>query len=93
MAGWAADCVVLTAPADLGQKLGDHKSILCFLDMLAECPPPEVIDFLDFLVRTLETRYIFSHPVGSGFVRNSLPEMGVILAVEGADIVSQRCVF
>ena len=93
VAGWATDRVVLAAPADFGEKLGDYEPIWGLLDMLAERPPTEVIDLLDVLIRTLESRHVVNHPVRRGFVRDGLSEMGVVLTVERFDIVPQRISF
>ena len=73
MACRATDRVVLTAPVDLWQELGDHKAVGRVLDVLAERPPTEVIDFLDLLIRTLEPWNMIGHPIGRRRIGDGLP--------------------
>lgn len=53
VAGGATNGIVFAAPNDLRQELGDHGAVRRVLDVLAESPPAEVIDNLDFLVRVV----------------------------------------
>ena len=56
-----------------------HRS---FLDVLAQRPPTIIIHFLEVLLRALEKRYVFFHPLRCAGIGNSLGYILILHAVE-----------
>lgn len=52
-------------------KLTDDESPGLLLDMLSIHPPPVVVGFLDFFVRTVEERAVFAHKAPCLGIRES----------------------
>jgi hypothetical protein len=83
------DGVVFATPVDLWQELGYYKSFGRVFDMLSECPPTKVIEFFNFLIRTLEAGNIVSHPICGVVVGYGLSEMGMVIIIEVFNIVPE----
>ena len=64
------------------QKFGHTIAHRSFLDVLAQRPPTIIIHFLEVLLRALEKRNVFFHPLRCAGIGNSLGYILILHAVE-----------
>ena len=87
MPGGAVDRVVLAAPRDVGQELGDHEPVGRGLDVLAVRPPAEVIRQPCVFVGAVQQRDL----AAKERQRLGVGDVGVALGVTGVELLHVRC--
>ena len=94
MADGTGNEVVTVGIGSWNKEFGHSPSDWSALEMLAQRPPAEVVDVVEFLIWTIEKRYVFLHPVGGILVGNvghgCCPRFGV-KGIEGF-LVSRKTV-
>ena len=83
----AGDEVVLVGVAALDEELGLRKAQVGAYDVLAQCPPAEVIHLFHLAVGTFEQRYLTFHPRCCFAVGDELGNVLVLHRVEVIDVV------
>ena len=89
MARRTTDRVVLARPADLREKLGDDKAVGRFLYVLSICPPPEIVNLVDILVRAVEQGDVLLQERLGRIVRDMVYMPLLVVPVELIDVPLQ----
>ena len=86
----AGDRIQFSRPRYRRKKLGDDKTVIGFLNVLAKGPPTEIIDFLEFFVGTLEKRDVRFKPGPRRPVVDETRGRFFIAEIERVDVVPEE---